>query len=191
MSNSKNKKAMPPEAENEEANVPTAETPAAEKENEIAVLKAKLLEAEAKAKKAEADSAEANDKYLRLAAEYDNYRKRTLKEREALYTDAFTDAVTALLPIIDNLDRAVTFATDDSELSKGILMLKKQTEEVLAKLKVEEIPSDGAQFDPALHNAIMHEEDENSPENTVSATLQKGYRIGDKVIRYALVKVVN
>lgn len=191
MSNSKNKKAMPPEAENEEANVPTAETPAAEKENEIAVLKAKLLEAETKAKKAEADSAEANDKYLRLAAEYDNYRKRTLKEREALYTDAFTDAVTALLPIIDNLDRAVTFATDDSELSKGILMLKKQTEEVLAKLKVEEIPSDGAQFDPALHNAIMHEEDENSPENTVSATLQKGYRIGDKVIRYALVKVVN
>jgi len=141
--------------------------------------------------KAEAELAATTDKYLRIAAEYDNYRKRTLKEREGLYADAFGDAVTALLPIIDNLDRAVAFATDDSELSKGILMMKKQTDEVLTKLGVEEIASDGAVFDPSLHNAIMHEEDENSPENTVSATLQKGYRLGDKVIRYALVKVVN
>lgn len=182
----KKKKAAKPENEDIETNAPEKETA-----EQSSVLKAKLLEAENAAKKAEADAAEANDKYLRLAAEYDNYRKRTQKEREALYTDAFADAVTALLPIVDNLDRAVAFATDDSELSKGILMLKKQTEEVLTKLKVEEIPSDGEQFDPALHNAIMHEDDENSPENTVSATLQKGYRIGDKVIRYALVKVVN
>lgn len=182
----KNKKAAKTENEDIETNAPEKEAV-----DDDSVLKAKLLEAESTAKKALTDAAEANDKYLRLAAEYDNYRKRTQKERDALYTDAFADAVTALLPIVDNLDRAVAFATDDSELSKGILMLKKQTEEVLLKLKVEEIPSDGAQFDPALHNAIMHEEDENSPENTVSATLQKGYRIGDKVIRYALVKVVN
>lgn len=185
MATTKKKKA--PETENEKE----AEAVSVDMEKEVSSLTAKLLEAEAKSEKAEAEAAEANDKYLRLAAEYDNYRRRTQKEREALYTDAFADAVTALLPIIDNLDRAVAFATDDSELAKGILMLKKQTDEVLAKLKVEEIASYGEQFDPALHNAIMHEEDENSPENTVSATLQKGYRIGDKVIRYALVKVVN
>jgi len=185
MSNTKKKK-----IENEETENTAPEKETAEAETDTA-LKAKLLEAEARAKKAEDSAAEANDKYLRLAAEYDNYRKRTGKEREVLYTDAFADAVTALLPIIDNLDRAVVYATDDSELGRGILMMKKQTEEVLAKLKVEEIPSDGEQFDPALHNAIMHEDDENSPENTVSATLQKGYRMGDKVIRYALVKVVN
>ncbi len=185
MATTKKKKAPETETEKE------TEAVSVDMEKEVSSLTAKLLEAEAKSEKAEAEAAEANDKYLRLAAEYDNYRRRTQKEREALYTDAFADAVTALLPIIDNLDRAVAFATDDSELAKGILMLKKQTDEVLAKLKVEEIASDGEQFDPALHNAIMHEEDENSPENTVSATLQKGYRIGDKVIRYALVKVVN
>lgn len=162
-----------------------------EAENTTEVLKAKLLEAEAAAKKAEEQTAELNDKYLRLAAEYDNYRKRSQKEREALYTDAFADAVAALLPVADNLDRAVEYANDESELAKGVLMLKKQLDDVFAKLKVEEIESDGAQFDPALHNAIMQEEDESLPENTVSATLQKGYRIGDKIIRYALVKVAN
>lgn len=178
-------------SKNKEKENVTAESEVSTAENIEAKLKAELLEAKAAAEKTEAELAATNDKYLRLAAEYDNYRKRTQKEREGLYSDAFADAVTALLPIIDNLDRAVAFATDDSELSKGILMLKKQTDEVLEKLKVEEIPSDGAVFDPALHNAIMHEDDENSPENTVSATLQKGYRLGDKVIRYALVKVVN
>ncbi len=186
MATTKKKKTSENDTEKE-----TATASVKDMEKEVSSLKSKLIEAEEKASKAEAETAEANDKYLRLAAEYDNYRRRTQKEREALYTDAFADAVTALLPIIDNLDRAVAFATDDSELAKGILMLKKQTEEVLTKLKVEEIASDGEQFDPALHNAIMHEDDENSPENTVSATLQKGYRIGDKVIRYALVKVVN
>ncbi len=177
----------------------TPETKAAEaevnntaaQEEAEAKTKAELIETKAALEKAEAELAAANDKYLRLAAEYDNYRKRTQKEHAELYTTAFADAVTMLLPVIDNLDRAVGFATDDSELAKGILMLKKQTDEALAKMRVEEIASDGEQFDPELHNAIMHEEDENSPENTVSATLQKGYKIGDKVIRFALVKVVN
>lgn len=173
-----------------EAEMETAEAVNTEEATE-AKTKAELLEAKGALEKAQSELAETNDKYLRLAAEYENYRRRTTQERANVYTDAFADAVSALLPVVDNLDRAVAFATDDSELSKGILMMKKQTDEVLLKLGVTEIASDGEVFDPAVHNAIMHEEDENSPENTVSATLQKGYRLGDKVIRYALVKVVN
>lgn len=154
-------------------------------------MKAKLLEAESKAEKAAAELAELNDRYLRLAAEYDNFRKRSAKEKEGLYADAFAEAVSAFLPIIDNTERAVEYATDDSELAKGVQMLYKQLKDTLEKMKVTEIASDGAAFDPNLHNAIMHEEDESAPENTVSLTLQKGYLLGDKVIRHALVKVVN
>lgn len=153
--------------------------------------KAKLLEMEEKLKTAEAENAELNDKYMRLAAEYDNFRRRSAKEKEALYGDCFAEAIGAFLPVIDNAERAAEYATDDSELAKGVLMLNKQLKDVLSKMKVEEIFPDGEQFDPNFHNAIMHEEDDESPENTVSQTLQKGYRIGDKVIRHALVKVVN
>lgn len=155
------------------------------------VLKAKLLEAEAALKKAEAENAEQSDKYLRLAAEYDNYRKRSTKEKESLYADVKADTAAVFLTVLDNAERAAAYATDDSELAKGVLMLEKQLKDTMAKLGVEEIASDGEQFDPNLHNAIMHEEDESSPQNTVAQTLQKGYRLGDKVIRHALVKVVN
>ncbi len=154
-------------------------------------LKADLLAAEERAEKAEADAAAANDKYLRVAAEYDNYRKRSTKERETVYTDAFADAVAAFLPLMDSIGLAQQFAGGDDELSKGVRMLQKQIDDILKKLNVEEIASDGEQFDPMLHNAVMHEEDENSPENTVKQTFQKGYRIGDKVIRHAMVTVVN
>lgn len=154
-------------------------------------LKVQLAEAEERAKKAEAELAAQTDKYLRVAAEYDNYRKRSQKEREALYTEAFADAITAFLPVIDNVERAVEFATDESELANGVLMLAKQLKNTLEKMKIEEIASTGEQFDPAVHSAIFHEEDEQQPENTVTETLQKGYRLGEKVIRHALVKVVN
>ena len=169
------------------------ETAAPEKEvkDSKSKLKSKLNEAEARADKAEAELEELNKKYLMLAAEYDNFRKRSAKEKEGLYTDCFAEAIGAFLPVIDNAERAADYATDDSELAKGVLMLDKQLKDVLEKMKVEAIVSDGEQFDPKLHNAIMHEEDDESPENTVSQTLQKGYRIGDKVIRHALVKVVN
>lgn len=173
------------EAEKAEESKQTKKAEKAEK------LKAQLLEAEERAAKAEAELAAQADKYLRVAAEYDNYRKRSQKEREALYADAFSDAVSAFLPLIDNIERAVGYATDDSELAKGVLMLEKQLKGTLEKMKVEEIKSTGEQFDPNLHNAIFHEEDESQPENTVTETLQKGYRLGDKVIRHALVKVVN
>ena len=161
------------------------------KEKKADKLKADLLAAEQRATKAEEDAASANDKYLRLAAEYDNYRKRSIKEREAVYTDAFSDAVAAFLPLMDSIGLAQQFAGGDDELSKGMRMLEKQILDILKKLNVEEIASDGEQFDPMLHNAIMHEEDENAPENTVKQTFQKGYRIGDKVIRHAMVTVVN
>ena len=179
---------------NEAVNEPNIEAEKAEetkKDKKADKLKAQLVEAEEKLKKAEAELAAQADKYLRVAAEYDNYRKRSQKEREALYTDAFSDAVTAFLPLIDNIERAVAYANDDSELAKGVKLLEKQIKTTLEKMKVEEIASDGEQFDPNLHNAIFHEEDETKPENTVSETLQKGYRLGDKVIRHALVKVVN
>lgn len=169
----------------------TEEVKTSKKAEKAEKLKLQLAEAEERAKKAEAELAAQTDKYLRVAAEYDNYRKRSQKEREALYTEAFADAITAFLPVIDNVERAVEYATDESELASGVLMVAKQLKNTLEKMKIEEIASTGEQFDPNLHNAIFHEEDEQQPENTVTETLQKGYRLGEKVIRHALVKVVN
>lgn len=180
-----------PKIENKEEEKEAKPAKKAEKAEKAEKLKAELLEAEARAAKSEDELKAQTDKYLRLAAEYDNYRKRSLKERESLYSDAFSDAITAFLPVIDGVERAAEFATDESELAKGVLMLKKQLSATLEKMKIEEIPSTGEQFDPELHNAIFHEEDGEKPENTVVETLQKGYRMGDKVIRHALVKVVN
>ncbi len=135
--------------------------------------------------------AEAQEKYLRLAAEYDNFRKRSVKEKESLFADGFSRAISGILPIIDNVDRAATFATDDSEVSKGVLMLKKQCEDVLAKLGVSPMETDGKEFNPEFHNAIMHEEDDSDNKNIIVETFQKGYVMGDKVIRFAMVKVLN
>ena len=134
---------------------------------------------------------EQNDKYLRLFAEYENYRKRTDKEKAARYNDAYVDALGLILPLADNVDRAVSFAVDDSDLAKGVLLLKKQLDDVLAKAGVEEIKAEGEQFDPELHNAVMHEEDESLGENVVKAVLQKGYKRGDKILRYSMVIVAN
>ncbi len=134
---------------------------------------------------------ELQDKYMRLAAEYDNFRKRSAKEKETVYSDAFSAAVSGILPIIDNIERAAGFATDDSEMSKGVLLLKKQCVDALEKMGVKAMETDGAEFNPELHNAIMHEEDDSDKQNVISETFQKGYTYGDKVIRYAMVKVLN
>ncbi len=142
-------------------------------EKEINELKAKL--------------AEADDKFLRLAAEYDNYRKRTAKEKSEAYTDAYCDAVKTILPLADSLDKALEFTPDD----EGIKALSKLFSDILSKIGVSEIESDGKEFNPNLHNAIMHEDDETMGENLVSQTFQKGYTLGEKVIRHAMVKVVN
>ena len=131
--------------------------------------------------------AEANEKYLRLAAEYDIFRKRSAKEKSEAYSEAYSDAVTAFLPLADSLFTAAGLSPDD----EGIAALNKQLSDILTRINVSEIESDGKEFDPNLHNAIMHEEDPEKGENLVSQTLRKGYRLGEKVIRHAMVKVVN
>ena len=134
---------------------------------------------------------EQEDKYLRLAAEYDNYRKRTAKEKESIWADAKADTAAALLPVYDNLERAVRQETADEAYKKGVEMTMSQLKEVFAKLGIEEIPALGEPFDPNLHNAVMHVDDEQLGENVVAEVFQAGFRCGEKVIRFSMVKVAN
>ena len=184
-----------PEAEEvkaPEAEQTAAETPAEEvkEENKKEKKNKKVRELEAKIEKLEAEGAEKDDKYLRLCAEYDNFRRRSQKEREGVYSDAYSDAINALLPVLDNLGRAVG-CEDPKALADGLALILKSFDEGLAKLGVEEIKALGETFDPERHYAVLHVEDENYGENEVVEVLQKGYTRGDKVIRYAVVKVAN
>ena len=131
------------------------------------------------------------DAHLRVAAEYDNFRKRTLKEKEASYGNGKADAVEKLLPVYDNLERALNQHTEDEAFKKGVEMTMAGLKEVLAKQGVEEIPALGQPFDPNVHNAVMHVEDESAGENTVVEVFQTGFRSGEKIIRFAMVKVAN
>ena len=135
--------------------------------------------------------AKKEEQYLRLAAEYDNYRKRTQKEKADTYQNAKGDAVLAFLPVYDNLERALKQETADEAYKKGVEMTMAGLKEVLTKLGVEEIPALGETFDPSVHNAVMHVEDEGAGENTVVEVFQAGFRTGEKVIRFAMVKVAN
>lgn len=130
------------------------------------------------------------DKYLRLFAEFDNYKKRSLKEKEALYNDSVSDCIKAILPIYDSLERAIKTDGDYETLKKGLDLVLKQMENSLEDIGVKEIDTSIA-FDPNLHNAVMHIEDENLGEGVIIETMQKGYIVKDKVIRYAMVKVAN
>ena len=136
-------------------------------------------------------AAHQEDKYLRLAAEYDNYRKRTTKEKESIWNDAKADAASAFLPVYDNLERALKQETADEAYKKGVEMTMTQLRSVLEKLGITEIPALGQPFDPTLHNAVMHVEDESLGENTVAEVFQAGFKLGDKVIRFSMVKVAN
>jgi molecular chaperone GrpE len=148
-------------------------------------LEAKLKEAEDKAK-------ESFDKYLRQVAEFDNYRKRTTAEKASMYSNGVRDTVEKLLPIIDNFERAVSSTEDkDNTLYTGVEMILKQLREMLTALGVEEILAEGEPFDPNLHNAVMHIDDESCDTNVVVEVFQKGYKMGDKVIRHSMVKVAN
>lgn len=153
---------------------------------------------EAPAEEAPADDApvrddlkEERDKYLRLMAEYDNFRKRSAKERENIYTDVRVDTVTKFLPVYDNLQRALATETSDEAYKKGVEMTFNQLREVMQKLGVEEIEAEGKSFDPAVHNAVMHVDDEAYGENVIVQEFQKGFKIGEKVIRFSMVKVAN
>ena len=141
----------------------------------------------AELEKAKKELAELNDKYLRILAEYDNYRRRTAKEKEETTSYAFSVAALGFLPLADNFERAVSFSPDD----ENITVLHKQLIDILDKMNIKAFESDGKEFDPNLHNAVMHEDDPEQPESTVVQTFVKGYMIGDKVLRHAMVKVVN
>lgn len=134
---------------------------------------------------------EQEDKYLRLLAEYDNYRKRSQKEKENAWTTAKADTAKEFLPVYDNLERALKQETTDEAYAKGVQMIMTQLKTVLEKLGIEEIPALGETFDPNFHNAVMHMEDDSLGENTVAEVFQTGFKIGDKVIRHAMVKVAN
>ena len=132
-----------------------------------------------------------NDKYLRTLAEYDNYRKRTIKEKESIYPEAKAVVVEKFLPLMDNFQRAIDSAENKDAFYEGVVMLKKQMDDVFDVLGVEEIKAVGEEFNPELHNAVMHIEDEEAGENVIVEEFQKGYKIGDRVVRHSMVKVAN
>ena len=135
--------------------------------------------------------AEAADKYLRLAAEYDNYRKRTAKEKDHAWSEAKAQTVAAFLPVYDNLERALKQETADEAYKKGVEMTMKGLQDALTALGVETIPALGESFDPNRHNAVMHCDDPEAGESTIVEVFQQGFLCGDKVIRFSMVKVAN
>ena len=131
------------------------------------------------------------DAHLRVAAEFDNFRKRTIKEKEASYGNGKADAVAKILPIYDNLERALNQPTQDEAFKKGVEMTRTQLVGIFSGLGVEIFGNVGDEFDPNFHNAVMHTEDENFGENTICQVFQKGFKLGEKVIRFAMVQVAN
>ena len=190
MTEEKNVPLTEDEVKEEAVEAEKTEEAAAETESKKEKKNKKTRELEAKIAELEAAVADRDDKYLRLAAEYDNFRRRSQKERENVYSDAYSDAINALLPVLDNLGRAVG-CEDPKALSDGLALILKSFDEGLAKLGIEEIKAEGETFDPERHYAVLHVEDENYGESEVVEVLQKGYTRGDKVIRYAVVKVAN
>ena len=178
----KQKNDVAPEAEQAEETVVTPETP----ETEGAEAP---VEEEVKAEVNE--TAAADDRFLRLAAEYDNFRKRTAKEKESIWTEAKAQTVAAFLPVYDNLERALKQATSDEAYKKGVELTMKGLQDAMTKLGVERINAEGETFDPNLHNAVMHVQDATVGENTVVEVFQQGFTCGEKVIRFAMVKVAN
>lgn len=134
---------------------------------------------------------ETYDSYLRLAADYDNYRKRTVKEKDQAYGHGKADAVAKLLPVYDNLERALNQETQDAAYKKGVEMTMTELVKIFTGLGVEIFGAVGDTFDPNLHNAVMHTEDESLGENVITAVFQKGFKLGDKIVRFAMVQVAN
>ena len=132
-----------------------------------------------------------HDAHLRLAAEYDNFRKRTLKEKESSYANGKADAVEKLLPVYDNLARALQQETADAAFKKGVEMTMTELVKILNGLGVEIFGNEGEEFDPNLHNAVMHIDDENYGENVICQVFQQGFKLGDKIVRFAMVQVAN
>ena len=170
-----------------ETEAAVTEPEAPEKEAEAAKAPAEPTELE-KALKAQAQE---HDQYLRLAAEYDNFRKRSQREKDAIYQNAVADTAKKLLPVYDNLERALKNDTSDEAFKKGVEMTMTELVKILNGLGVEIFGEAGDAFDPNLHNAVMHTEDESLGENTIAQVFQKGFKIGEKVVRFAMVQVAN
>ena len=132
-----------------------------------------------------------HDSFLRLAAEYDNFRKRSQKEKDASYTNGKADTIAKLLPVYDNLERAMNQPTEDAAYKKGVELTMQGLVKIFGDLGVEVYGEAGDEFDPNLHNAVMHIESEDLGENTISQVFQKGFKTGEKVIRFAMVQVAN
>ena len=165
--------------ENEAVETQSEET----KEPTLEELGARVAELEALLKEKE-------DQHLRMAAEYENFRRRSREEKDAVYTEAVADTVGEILPIIDNLERAALY-DDESKVKDGLVMIAKSVEGVFEKLKVEAVGKVGDTFDPNLHNAVLHAEDDSLGEGEIVEVYQKGYKKGNKIIRFAMVKTVN
>ena len=182
---SKKEKQQEPELETQENQEPEAvETQQAETAPEVTVEDIPQVNWEEKYNSE-------HDTYLRLAAEFDNFRKRTIKEKEASYGNGKSDAVAKLLPIYDILERAVNQPTEDAAYKKGVELTMTELVKIFTGLGVEIFGQIGDSFDPALHNAVMHTEDESLGENTISQVFQKGFKIGEKIVRFAMVQVAN
>ena len=132
-----------------------------------------------------------HDSYLRLAADYDNFRKRTIKEKEQSYGNGKADAIEKLLPVYDNLERALNQPTEDEAYKKGVEMTMTQLVNIFSGLGVEIFGNVGDAFDPNIHNAVMHTEDDSVAENTITQVFQKGFKLGEKIVRFAMVQVAN
>lgn len=176
-----------PETQGGEETAPETETPTEETEGEVIEINPlqPLLD------EMQAQLVEKEDKLLRLAAEFDNFRRRSQKEKDGVWADATAKAVSALLPVYDNLERALKQETADEAYKKGVEMTMTGLLKALEGLGVTEIEAAGQPFDPNVHNAVMHVEDENFGENTVAEVFQAGFQLGEKVIRFAMVKVAN
>lgn len=170
---------------NEELKTPEQEVPEAQETAEAEVVD------ETPVPDTNAELKAAQERYMRLAAEYDNFRKRSARERDAIFTDVRADTVKKFLPVYDTLLRAIKMMPEDDSGRKGIEMTLTQFETVLTKLGVTPIEALGKEFDPELHNAVMHEENDDYGENIVMEEFEKGFKLGDKVIRFSVVKVAN
>ena len=194
---SKKKQTEAAEAEQEKTEAATEET-AEEKTEAAPETEEKPAEAKAEEKPEapaeqpkDAALAAMNDKYLRLCAEYDNFRKRSQKEKDALYDDIKANTLKSFLPVYDNLVRALQQSTEDEAYKKGVEMIMAQFRATMEKLGVTEMNCLGQKFDPAFHNAVMHVDDEEKGENEIVEVFQQGFMLGEKVIRFAMVKVAN
>lgn len=162
-----------------------------DKKKKVKKLEAELAAKEKALAEAEARYAELDDKYMRLYAEYENFRKRSAKEKEAIYADACADVLTAVLPVSDTLDRAANAEGDAEQVKKGLQLTLKSFADTLDRLGVKEMDCLGKQFDPNIHNAVFHVEDDSLGENEIVEVLMKGYEKDGRVIRHAMVKVAN